>query len=75
MSWFCVASGMSDNAKDILRDMVTACSSEASAVAECLNTIAENGEEQASDTFLIGCAEEIRDWAQEFITRMQANAK
>ena len=67
MSWFCPAPGLSDKVHNTLQNFVDSCSSEAAAVADCLNTIASNGGDQATDEYLIGCAEEIRDWAQDFI--------
>jgi len=71
MSWCTPADVLSPNAKQVLTDMASNGSSEAAAVADCLNTIASNGEEQATDRYLVGCAEEIRDYAIRFINLMR----
>ena len=51
-----------------LEAMFNSGSSEQYAVADCLNTIAENGEDQATDEHLVACAEEIRNAAQRVIS-------
>lgn len=70
MGWFNPAPGLSEAAKTVFEELVSACSSEASGVVECLNTIAENGGEQATDAFLRGCAEEMRDYCERVITAL-----
>jgi len=67
MSWFVPAPAISDAARKLFQRMVDAGSSEGSGVVETLNTIAENGEEQSTDEFLAGCAEEMRGWCEEVI--------
>lgn len=47
----------------LLEEMENACDSQALAVADCLRTIAENGDEQSEPEYLAGCAREIADWA------------
>ena len=54
-----------------LHELWRSGTSEGKAVAECLNDIASNGDEQATDAFLLTCAEEIRDWANAFIDKIR----
>jgi hypothetical protein len=56
----------------VLTRMSQSGSSEAEAVAECLNTIAENGEGSETDEHLVACAQEIIDWAQSFIDEVRS---
>ena len=58
---------MSEKLADILERMARSGQTEQIAVAECLIDIAQNGD---GDDFLLVCAEEIRDAAQEIITQM-----
>ena len=62
---------MTPKLERILDSLEDSCSSEALAVADCLKTIAENGDEQAEDSYLVGCAGEIRDAAQSVIDQMR----
>lgn len=71
MPWFVPASALSPNAEEILRELANSGSSESSGVAEILNTIAEDGDESATDEYLIVCAEEIINAAQAFIDRLR----
>jgi hypothetical protein len=64
------AEGLSGTAKAILVGMAESGSAEGAGVACLLNGIALNSEEQASDEHLLGCATEIRDWAQSFIDQL-----
>jgi hypothetical protein len=66
---------LSDKAKSALAQMVQSGSSEAFAIAECLNTTAENGDGQEKDEFLVTVAEELRDWAEHFIKAVGCYAK
>lgn len=70
MSWFNPARHLSRKAKRVLEGMTAASSSETNAVVDCLNTIAENGAEYATDESLVGNAEEILGAAREFIEGM-----
>jgi hypothetical protein len=63
MSYEAPSDNLSLNAKAILDQLFNADDSQSLAVAECLNTIAENGEDRASDAYLVVCAQEIRDAA------------
>lgn len=67
MSWFTPAEGLSQKALESLKGLADSGSSEYSGVADTLNTIAENSDEQASDEHLIGCAEQIIEAARGFI--------
>lgn len=68
MGWFNPAKWLSARARTLFEGMVSACSSEASAVADCLNTIAENAEDaddtMAHDASLADNADELVDWAK-----------
>lgn len=44
---------------EALQELFMSGDSQAYAVADCLNDIASNGDEQATDEFLVTCAEEI----------------
>jgi len=59
------------SSREVLRDLASCGSSEALAVADCLQTIAENGDEQAETSYLVGCAEEIVCYALHFIERVK----
>lgn len=67
MSWSTSSKHMSSRAKKALKSLDSCGSSEASAVCDCLTTIAENDMEQAQDDYLAGCAEEIAGYALRFI--------
>jgi hypothetical protein len=60
---------------ELLEEMMESCDTQQLAVAECLQTVAENGDDQEEDDFLIGCAEEIRDAAQYVIDTMSKKGK
>lgn len=59
MGWFNPSDELSAKAEHTLRGLADSGSSEAATVADCLNTIADNGDEQAEDEYLAGCAEQI----------------
>jgi len=63
MSHEALSDNLSPNAKAILDQLFNAGDSQSLAVAECLNTIAENGADSASDAYLVVYAQEIRDAA------------
>lgn len=63
--------GLEDSTRQVLEDLMSCGSSEALAVGECLKTIAENGDEQAETSYLVGCAEEIAGWALNFIQQVK----
>lgn len=71
MGWFTPADGLSDKAQAALQRLADCGSSEAAGVADTLNTIAENGDGQETDEHLVGCAEEIRDYAVSFIQEVR----
>ena len=75
MGWFNPVENLSEKAEETLETLANAASSEASGVADVLNTIASNSTEQASDEHLICCAGEIRDAAQFFIDALTGNDK
>ena len=62
---------MTPKLEAIIQSLEDSCSSESLAVADCLKTIAENGDEQAEDDYLVCCAMEIRDAAQSVIDQMR----
>lgn len=62
---------MTKKLQAILEELEDSGTSESLAVADCLLSIAENGEESDEDEFLLGCAEEIRNSAQSVIDRMR----
>jgi len=66
-----LADELSDKASLKLTEMLDSYDAQQLIVAEGLNTIASNGAEQATDEFLIGCAEEIIAAAQDFIHTMR----
>ena len=66
---------MTKKLQRLLNAMMISCDSQQLAVAECLTTIAENGDEQAEDAYLVDCAEEIRDAAQDVIDEMRPTPK
>ena len=53
--------------ENILDIMENSGDSQSLAVAECLRNIADNGDEQAKSSYLVGCAKEIIKSAQYFI--------
>lgn len=59
--------------ENILDTMESSGDSQSLAVADCLRIIADNGDEQAKTSYLIGCAKEIVSAAQYFI--LKANEK
>jgi len=71
MGWFTAAPELSDKASEVLTQLAESGQSESIDVADCLNTIAENGEEQAADEYLVGCAEEMIEAAQAVITALK----
>lgn len=71
MGWFDPAEGLSDKAREVLERLANSGSSEAAGVADCLNTIASNGDAQEEDYYLLGCAEEIVEAANAFITEVK----
>jgi hypothetical protein len=67
---------MSPKMKKILKTLNESSQSEAIAIADCLSTIAENDQDDeevrmGSDEFLLGCAEELRDWASYVVKELQ----
>ena len=70
MGWYHPAPDLSDKAKAVFAELVSSCSSEAAGVVECLNTIAENGGEQATDAFLADCAFAMRDFCQRVVNAL-----
>lgn len=75
MSWFSPAEHLDPKTAEVLKDLAEAGGSESAAVAEALNTIAENAVEddieQATNEYLMGCADEIIDAARYFIDRVK----
>jgi hypothetical protein len=71
MSWFVPAEGLSDKARQALEDLANSGQSEAAGVADCLNTIAENGDGQEEDNHLLNCADEIIAAARAFVARVK----
>ncbi len=63
---------MNAKCREHLESLISSCSSEALAVGDCLKTIAENGGEQAQVSYLVDCAENIRDAAQDFINTFKS---
>ena len=59
----------------LLDQLEDACDSQALAVADCLRTIAENGDEQADPKFLADCAREISAWALYAANKLAPNKK
>lgn len=70
MSHDTLSEHLSPQAKAILEQLFNAGDSQSLAVAECLNNIAANDEESASDAFLVVCAQEIRDAATAVIAAL-----
>lgn len=66
---------MTPKLQTILQELELSGSSESLAVTDCLHTIAGNGGEQDTDTYLLGCAGEIADAAQSIMTRMKKPSK
>lgn len=62
--------GMSPKAQELIQQMLDSGDSQQLAVGDCLNTIAENGDDQNTDEHLICCAEEIRDAANYFVQHL-----
>lgn len=71
MGWYTPAPGLSASVQEAFDDLYNSSSSEAHGVLETLNTIAENGQGMGDDDFLVGCAEEMRDWCQHFIDKVK----
>ena len=69
---FDTSENLSAKVAEVIQELGDAGDSQALAVAECLNTIAENGGDQSTDEYLIGCAQEIIAAAQRFIDEVQA---
>ena len=70
ISWFNASGNLSAEACKLLVEMAGSGSLEAACVADTLNTTAENYGEQATDEYLIRCAEAIREHAGSFIIEM-----
>ena len=68
---FTPAPECSPKVRNALHELWRSDTSEGKAVAECLNDIASNGDEQATDACFLTCAEEIRDWANTFIDKIR----
>lgn len=68
---FDTSENLSAKAAEELQELGDSGDSQAFAVADCLNTIAENGGDQSTDEYLIGCAQEIITAAQRFIDEVQ----
>lgn len=71
MGCFSAATALSTDTKKALEELAAMGSSEASAVADCLNTIAENGGEQAEDLFLMNCAMEMAAYCHAFVNSVK----
>jgi len=74
--------GLTFPAKQVLRSLLDSSQSELIAVAECLNTIAENADEEkqcgipkeelsSQDSYLVMCAREIKHAAQRVIDALE----
>jgi len=59
----------------LLEQLENAGDSQALAVADCLRTIAENGDEQAEPEYLADCAREIAAWATYAANKLDPNKK
>ena len=59
MSHPAITDGVSPAIAEALQELFMSGDSQAYAVADCLNDIASNGDEKATDEFLVTCAEEI----------------
>jgi hypothetical protein len=70
MSHEALSANLSRKAAAILQQLFTSGDSQSLAVADCLNSIADNGEDSASDAYLVACAKEIRDAANAVITAL-----
>lgn len=68
---FDTSENLSAKVAEVIQELGDAGDSQAWAVADCLNTIAENGGIQSTDGHLIVCAEEIIKAAQRFIDEVQ----
>ena len=56
---------MSPTLQSILNELENSYTSEGSAVADCLNTIAQNDDEDMqTDAHILTCAREIEGWAK-----------
>lgn len=67
---------ISEKMETVLKALENSCTTEATAVAECLRGIATNQNDDDdipydSDAFLLACAEEIREWALMVIQRVK----
>lgn len=68
---------LSERAKAVINELFNSGSSEAHAVADCLNTIAENGDDgelnQASDEYIVTCAKQIIEAARRVIAALPSD--
>lgn len=62
---------ISNGLKQWLRQMQQSSQTEQIAIADCLLDIAENGDDDDNDDFLLAVAEELRDSAQAVINYIQ----
>lgn len=67
MSYPEICETISPRLRETLASLFESGSSEAYAVADCLNMIAMNGEDSTTDAFLLCCAEELQHHAQTVI--------
>ena len=63
MSNLTPAAGLSAAAATVICQLAESGQSESYAVADCLNTIAENGGDSATDEHLLACVDELIDAA------------
>lgn len=70
-----IPSNVSEDIRLVLQDMANSGSSETIGVADILATIASNGDGQEDKEFLITCAQEIKEAADNFICRLRATDK
>lgn len=68
---FHTSENLSAKVAEVIQELGDSGDSQAFAVADCLNTIAENGGDQSTNEYLIGCAQEIITAAQRFISEVQ----
>lgn len=66
---------MTKKLKRILMAMEDSGDTQQHAVAECLTTIAGNGNEQANDAYILGCARALRNASQSVIDHMTPKPK
>lgn len=74
MGWFSPATHLSAQASTVLTELATSGSSEDAGVADTLNTIAQNGEDSATDEYILGCAEQMLAAAVQVIQALRAKA-